>query len=137
MYCLNRVHNISTWCYGDTTKAVISLDLDLYEKCYLLVTENSSLQDKSIFCLGELHPVFAHSRAIGKFINGSGLKKAWQVAGWFDSSAVVREIIERTHMKRAVATHARVHTYETGSSYTCVICLSSLVSTTKRADLVK
>ena len=43
--------------------------------------------------------------AIGAFINGSGLEKAWQVAGWFDSSVVVREIIERTNLKRAVATH--------------------------------
>lgn len=49
--------------------------------------------------------MFAHVRAIGTFINGSGLEKAWQATGWFDSSAVVREIIECTQMNRAVATH--------------------------------
>ena len=70
-----------------------------------MVRTNSALKDKFILCLGELHAVFAHVRAIGTFINGSGLEKAWQVDGWFDSSAVAREIIECTHMKRAVATH--------------------------------
>ena len=49
--------------------------------------------------------MFAHVKAIGTFINGSGLEEAWQVAGWFDSSAVVCKIMECTHMKRAVATH--------------------------------
>ena len=45
--------NISTWCCGDTTKTVISLDLDLYEKCYSLVRTNSALKDKisSFFAL--------------------------------------------------------------------------------------
>ena len=69
-------HDISTWYSGDTTKTVISLDLDLYEKCYLLARANSTLKGKFILFVGELHPVFAHVRAIGTFINGSGLGKA-------------------------------------------------------------
>ena len=84
-----RACNIVTWCCADTTKIVISLDLDLYEKCYFLVKTKNALKDKFILYLGELHAVFAHVRATGAFINGSGLEKAWQVAGWFDSSAVV------------------------------------------------
>ena len=38
---------------GDTTKTVISLDLDLYEKCYSFVRTNSALKDKisSFFAL--------------------------------------------------------------------------------------
>ena len=87
---LIRAYNISTWCCGDTTKTVISLNLDLYEKCYLLVRTNTALKDKFILFLGELHVAFAHVRAIGTFTNGSGLEKAWQVAGWFNNSAVVR-----------------------------------------------
>ena len=41
---LIRAHNISTWCCGHTTKTVISLDLDLYGKCYLLLRTNSALK---------------------------------------------------------------------------------------------
>ena len=93
------VQNISTWRCKDTTKTVVSLDLDLYEKCYLLVRTNSALKDKFIFCLGELHAVFAHVREIGTFINASRLGKALQVGRWFESSAVLPEIKECTHMK--------------------------------------
>ena len=52
----------------------------------LLDKTNNALKDKLFFCLGELHAVFAHVRAIGALINGSG--KAWQVAGWFDNSVI-------------------------------------------------
>ena len=105
---LIRAYNISTWCCGDTTKTVISLNLDLcylFMKCYLFVRTNTALKDKFILFLGELHVAFAHVRAIGTFTNGSGLEKAWQVAGWFNNSAVVREIMECTYIKRGVATH--------------------------------
>ena len=44
-----------------------------------------------------------HARAIGAFINGSGLDKAWQVAEWFESSAFVHEIIQCIHIKQALA----------------------------------
>ena len=49
--------------------------------------------------------MFAHVRATSTFIYGSGLEKAWQVAGWFGSSDALNEIIECTQMKRAVAKH--------------------------------
>ena len=55
--------------------------------------------------LGELHAVFAHVRAIGQFISNSGLEDAWVEAEWFDSDAVVRQVIECKHMKRAVEAH--------------------------------
>ena len=78
IYCaLICAHNISTWCCCDTTIIVISWDLDLYEKCYLLVRANSELKDKLIFCLGELHAMFANVRINGIFIKVSGFEKAW------------------------------------------------------------
>ena len=72
---LIRAHNTPTWYCRDTTKTLISLDLDLYEKCYLLARTNNALKDKFILCLGELVAVFAHVRAIVALINGSGLEK--------------------------------------------------------------
>lgn len=65
----------------------------------------NALKGKFILCLSEPHPVFADVRAIGAFIKNLGLEKAFQVAGWFDRSAIACEIIECTHMNRAVATH--------------------------------
>ena len=72
---------------------------------YLLVRTNNTLKYKSILCLYELHAAFAHVRVVGVFINDSVLKKAWQVAGWFHSSACSREIIECRHIKQAITTH--------------------------------
>ena len=89
---LIRAHNISTtWDSDDTTKTVISLNLDFYEKCCLLVRTKNALKDNLIFCFGELHALFAHVRAIDASINSSGLEKSWQVAGWFDSLAAVHK----------------------------------------------
>ena len=65
----------------------------------------NALKGKFILCLSEAHPVFADVRAIGAFIKNLGLEKAFQVAGWFDRSAIACEITECTHMNRAVATH--------------------------------
>ena len=58
-------------------KTVISLDLDLYEKVYMLINTREDLRKEYIICLGELHIVFAHLRAIGAFINSSGIDDAW------------------------------------------------------------
>ena len=101
---LTGEHNMSTRCCGYTTKTVVSLDLDLYEKCYLLVRTNNALKNKFILCLSELNVVFAYVRAFGAFVNSSGLQIAWQVAKWLDSSAVARNILDCKYMKRAVAT---------------------------------
>lgn len=70
-----------------------------------MVRTNNASKNTFILYFGVLHAVFAHVRAIGAFINGLGLEKAKYVAGWFDSSVVMRKIIERIHMKRPVATH--------------------------------
>ena len=84
-----RAQNISTWACGESSKVVVSLDLDLYEKAYLLVNSSSTLKDRFILCLGELHIVFAHIRAIGNYVSDSGLDAAWMHADWFDSPALV------------------------------------------------
>lgn len=70
----------------------------------------------------EKHGVFAHVRAIGTFINGSGLGKA--------SSWMVWQL-------SCCARNNRVHTNESSSSNTWAICLSDQVSTTKRANSIR
>ena len=97
--------NISARACGKTSKVVVSLDLDLYEKLYLLVNFNDNLRSRYVLCLGELHAVFAHLRAIGSFISGSGIDDSWIAAGWFDSQCLVRQVLECSNMKRANSTH--------------------------------
>ena len=86
-------------------KTIIVLDLDLYEKAYLLVHSRKDLRDRYVLCLGELHIIFAEIRAIGKFINSSGLDDAWMGANWFDSECLLQQVKQCPNMKRAIATH--------------------------------
>ena len=102
---LMRAHGIAVWSCGASVKAIISLDLDLYEKIYLLVNSNSEIRDKYILCLGELHAVFIHIRAIGNLITSSGIEEAWKGAGWFDGLPVIRQILECKHMRQALEGH--------------------------------
>ena len=89
---LKKAQGINAWARGDSP-TIVSLDLDLYEKVYKLVNSRDDLRGKFIPRLGELHAVFAHVRAIGHFIAHSGLEDAWIEAEWFDSDAVVRQVI--------------------------------------------
>ena len=94
-----RLQNNSTWACGETSKIVISLDLDLYEKAYTSVHCNTYLRERFILCLGELHAVFA----LGNYITCSGLDNAKMCAEWFDSPHLLRQVIECLNMKHAIA----------------------------------
>ena len=84
-------------------KTIVVLDLDLYAKAYKLVNSRDDLRNKYILCLGELHIVFAQIRAIGTFIDSSGIDDAWMASEWFDSESLLRQVKERCNMKRALA----------------------------------
>ena len=86
-------------------KTIIVLDLDLYARAYKLVNSRSDLRDRYVLCLGELHIVFAEIRAIGTFINSSGIDDAWMAAEWFNSESLLRQVRECSNMKRALAAH--------------------------------
>ena len=79
---LKKAQGISSW-------TIFSLDLDLYEKAYQLVNSDDTMKDQYILCLGELHIVFAHIRAIGSFLNSSGIEDAWITACWFESHCIL------------------------------------------------
>ena len=86
-------------------KTIIVLDLDLYAKAYKLVNSRNDLRNRYVLCLGELHIVFTEIRAIGTFINSSGIDDAWMAAEWFDSESLLRQVRECSNMKRALAAH--------------------------------
>ena len=70
---LKLSQSISTWTCPTVNKTVISLDLDLFERAYLLVQSRDDLRNKFVLRLGEMHIEFAALRAIGRFIENSGL----------------------------------------------------------------
>lgn len=86
-------------------KTIIVLDLDLYAKAYKLVHARANLRNRYVLCLGELHIVFAMIRAIGTFIDCSGIDDSWLSAEWFDSESLLRQVKDCSNMKRALATH--------------------------------
>ena len=86
---LMQAQRISVWTCGAGSNRVLSLYLDLYVKCYLLVHSRRDMRDKYILCLGELHAVFAH---IGNLINSPGIEGAWFEAAWYDSECITRHI---------------------------------------------
>ena len=55
---------ISVHAVGDGERTVITMDLDLYERAYLLIHSRDDLRDKFVLRLGELHVIFAQLRAI-------------------------------------------------------------------------
>ncbi|ESO99439.1 hypothetical protein LOTGIDRAFT_158524 [Lottia gigantea] len=90
---LKRSQMISTWLGGDDFKTVISLDLDLYTRAYNHVHCRTDLRDKFIICLGELHTIFAHLRAIRSFIEHLGIDDGWLEADVYGPNTI-RQIEE-------------------------------------------
>ena len=84
--------NISLWVSGNGAKTIISLDLDLYKKAYLMIRSRTDLAEKFIVRLGEFHVEFAVIRAIGKYVENSGIEKAWIDSGWF-GSCIMRQVL--------------------------------------------
>ena len=67
---------ISVHTVGDGERTVVTMDLDLYERAYLLTNSRSDMRDKFTLRLGEIHIIFAHLQAIGTFIDQSGIEKS-------------------------------------------------------------
>ena len=94
--------NISFWVSGYGAKTIISLDL--YEKAYLLIRSRTDLIEMFIDRLGELHIEFAVIRAIGKYMENSGIEQAWIDSGWFGSCRM-RQVLTSLHLNRAMEAH--------------------------------
>ena len=86
------------------SKAIISLDLDLYEKVYLLVNSREDLRNRYVICLGELHIAFAYFRAIGTYIECFGLDDCWMRANLFEENTY-RQVLTRARSNRAIQYH--------------------------------
>ena len=101
---LKYAQHIRTWIDTAIGKTVITLDLDLYFRALQLVQSDDAMRNKFVLRLGELHAVFSQLRAIGRFIDNSGIDEAWIQADVFDP-VVVKQILTCSHMKRAIMAH--------------------------------
>ena len=98
---LKLSQGISTYTIGgEKTVVTLALDLDLFEREYLLLHTRGDLKNKFILRLGELHIIFAHLRTIGQ----CGIARCWLEADCM-GSVTVEQVLNCGHMKRAVNIH--------------------------------
>ena len=105
---LKQAQNITTVVLGESQKAVVTFDLQLYEKAVKLQLHTAPALDHLVFWLGELHTVMAALRAIGSSIEDSGFDEAWVEAGIYGSTTK-HQILEGNHMKRALTAHSMTY----------------------------
>ena len=72
---------------------------------YKLVNSRSDFKTRFVLCLGELDETFASLQAIGRFIDYSSLDDAWMNAKWSDRESLLRQALDCSNMKRAIANH--------------------------------
>ena len=88
-----------------TTKTIITLDLQLYIKAIQLSSKDE-ISKNYIFRIGELHAVFAMSKAIGRYISNSGLEQLLVHCCIYAINYgpnTLEQILGGKHMKRCVA----------------------------------
>lgn len=100
---LMQAQDIKTKVIGLERKTVISLDLGLYQPAKKLQCTRQDLQHL-ILRPGELHIVMAQLRAIGAFIENSGLDMCWIESDLY-GPATVKQILEGKHVKRGETAH--------------------------------
>ena len=95
---LKIVQNINITCTPQKY-TIFSLDVQLYTKCIELQSK-TEISNKFLFCLGELHVVFAMLKVLGKYINNSGLDQAFAEAEIY-GLATIEQIKHGKHMERS------------------------------------
>ena len=103
---LKASHSVTEFPNGVYSKTVVTFDLGLYERAVQIVHSNHEMRNKIILRLGALHIVFAHIRAIGHYIDGSGIDNSLKNADLFGSRTVFSVLnCGQGAMKKAIATH--------------------------------
>ena len=96
--------NVTTHVIDKSSKTIISLDLDLYERALRLRNSSPDFLDKYVLSLGELHILFAHIRATGRFIENTGIDDAWLQLDLIGPNTI-RQGLTCSHVKRSVIVH--------------------------------
>ena len=102
--------NVTTHVIGESSKT-ISLDLDLYERTLRLRNSSPELLERFILRLGKLHILFAHIRAIGRFLENTVIDDLWLRSELIGQNTV-RQILTCSHVKRSVIVHEVLSLFE-------------------------
>ena len=84
---------------GQSSKAIMSLDLELYMKCIQLQSIGN-INQNFIFRMRELHTVFCTMKVLGKIIDASGLDMSLSIADIY-STTTVEQIKSGKHVYRS------------------------------------
>ena len=84
---------------GQSSKTIISLDLQLYMKCIQLQSIGN-INQNFIFRMGELYIVFCTMKVLGKIIDASGLDMSPSIADIY-GTATVEQIKSGKHVYRS------------------------------------
>ena len=100
---LKLAMNINAVIVGPHQKTIITLDLDLYERA-VKIRSSEKMKDNIVLRMGELHVVLAMLKALGRYIEGSGLEQIWIEKGLY-GPASVRQLLAGTNYKRGIEAH--------------------------------
>ena len=84
---------------GQSSKTIISLDLQLYMKCIQLQSIGN-INQNFVFRMGELHTVFCTMKVLGKIIDASGLDMSLSIADIYGTTTV-EQIKSGKHVYRS------------------------------------
>ena len=101
---LQHAQQITTSVMGVNKKTVITFDMDLYIRVIKLQSLRPDLYSNYVFRVGEFHTVLCSLRAIGSYIENSGIDDAWVESDVYGPTTC-RQILEGKHMKRALDAH--------------------------------
>eukprot|EP00794_Sanderia_malayensis_P013484 gene13484-14881_t len=103
LMALKLAMNINAVVVGTNRKTIITLDQDLYERA-VKIRSSEKINDNIVLRMGELHVVFAMLKALGRYIEGSGLEQIWIEKGLYGPSSV-RQILAGKNYKRGLEAH--------------------------------
>ena len=90
---------------GNNAKCIITLDMGLYKPVQQLIMSQADFRGRWIIRPGELHISFAIIRAIGCFIDGTGIPELWSL---LYSEATINSILSGKNFRRSLKAHVRM-----------------------------
>ena len=101
---LMQAQKISSIVVGPDRKTVITLDMGLYQPAKIKLQMARNDLHNLILRPGELHILITVLRAIGCYVEDSGLDTCWLEADIY-GPATIKQILEGNHVKRGEAAH--------------------------------
>ena len=101
---LSQLELLNKKIIGHDCKCILTLDIGLYKPVQQLIMSRTDLQGRWILRPGELHISFAVVRAIGSFVDGTGIPEIWSV---LYGESTINQILAGKKFRRTVEAHTR------------------------------